>query len=447
MSPGRLLVITYHFGPEGAVGGLRWAGIAKYLARMGWQVTVITGAPQRGARGRCGGVDVEYCPRWWTSFDGFQLLRRRALKGGGGPARNGGPPAARPPGLLRRLRAEAASVLAFPDEGRGWICRAALRARSVVRRLQPDVIVSSGPPHSAHLVAGLAAMGSGARWLVDLRDPWAGPLTETWTSDSRAGTGVFRALSPCLEALVFRAADGLITSTRELGVALAAGYPGVAVTHISNGVDRESLPASESRQYPGLGVVHAGTLYTGRDLGPVVRALGTFLERHPEAALAGTKLRVAGTAEPGYAEAFWHVVAAAGMERHVEVLGRLPRAGALEVVSRSRLAVVLAQEQELQIPAKLYESVALGIPTLVIAPPGSAAGVEGTRVGAMVRDGTDVRGIADVLEQVWQNGLPKRQACSAPITYDAIAPSVDLLLRGDSRLGAARLSTEVTASS
>src|SRR2546427_696001 len=33
----RVLVITYHFPPDGSVGGLRWAGITKYLARLGWK--------------------------------------------------------------------------------------------------------------------------------------------------------------------------------------------------------------------------------------------------------------------------------------------------------------------------------------------------------------------------------------------------------------------------
>ena len=44
----RLLVITYHFGPDGPVGGLRWFGITKYLARLGWKVSVITAAPSIG---------------------------------------------------------------------------------------------------------------------------------------------------------------------------------------------------------------------------------------------------------------------------------------------------------------------------------------------------------------------------------------------------------------
>src|SRR4051812_6280385 len=41
---GRLLIITYHFPPDGAIGGQRWAGLSKYLARLGWEVHVVTSA-------------------------------------------------------------------------------------------------------------------------------------------------------------------------------------------------------------------------------------------------------------------------------------------------------------------------------------------------------------------------------------------------------------------
>lgn len=425
----RLLVITYHFAPEGPVGGLRWLGITKYLARLGWKSAVLTATRPSGNDASIG-TQVEWCPPLWTLIDGYRLLRRLGERGHGSfPV---APPAARrpgPPGLVRQLYREVAALLAFPDEGRGWILRAALRARSLIRRFQPQVVVSSGPPHSAHLVAGLATIGSAMQWLIDLRDPWAGPLPKIWLSHRRLGTRVFRTLAPQLERLAFRAAHAVITNTHQLAEALVAQYPDVPVACVPNGVDPECLPRPAPDPYPGLGIAYTGTLYTGRDLGPVVRALRMFLERHPDAAPAGSKLRIAGEAEPGHARAFYDAVAEAGMEPYVEVFGPLPRAQAQHVVSRSRLAVVLAQQQELQIPAKLYESVAMGIPTLVVAPPDSAAAVEGDRVGAAVRDSDDVEGIAAVLERLWEGGSRERSPCPVSITYEAIAPLVDQLLR------------------
>ena len=427
----RLLVISYYFGPDGSVGGLRWAGITKYLARLGWQASVITATPAV-RKGASSGAHVEWCPRLPTFLDGCRLLRRLAL--GRGPAlapkhESIGTPGAELRGLAGLLRREVAALIAFPDESRGWLVRAALRARAVIRRFEPQVVISSGPPHSAHLVAALATIGRAVRWFIDLRDPWGGPLTQAWASHARVGTRVFRTLSTPLERLTFGAADGVITNTHQLAAVLTERYPDVRVLCVPNGVDPENLPAPPRHPYPGLGIAYAGTLYAGRDLGPVVRALRLFLERHPEAARAGSKLRIAGTAELRHARALSDAVAAAGMEQYVELLGPLPRVQALELVCRSRLAVVLAQEQELQVPAKLYESVAMGVATLVVAAADSAAGVEGNRIGAIVRDADDVEGIAGGLEQLWCDGSGGRSPSPVPITYEAIAPLVDDLLR------------------
>jgi isocitrate lyase len=91
--------------------------------------------------------------------------------------------------------------------------------------------------------------------------------------------------------------------------------------------------------------------------------------------------------------------------------------------------VVLAQDQELQIPAKLYESVAMGVPTLVLARADSAAAAEGRRLGVMVRDPNDVEGVARVLEQLWVDDSRAPSPCPASITYEAIAALVDQILR------------------
>ncbi len=423
----RLLVITWYFPPDGAVGALRWAGIAKYLARLGWKVSVVTAAsPARDDA--ADGVHVESCPHLWTSYRLLGLLKRRlrkSLVSGSGVARPSGSP-----GLMRRLQLEVRGLLTFPDSTRGWVLRAALRSRSLIRRFQPHVVVSSGPPHFAHLTAGLATIGSSARWFIDLRDPWAGALMKGRASDSRARTWLAHALVPRLERLVFRAAQGVIANTVQHANALAAKYPDLVIACIPNAVDPEGLPPPAPNPYPGLGIAYTGSLYLGRDLAPVVRAFRMFLGRHPDAVAAGSKLRVAGHAEASHALAFDEAVAAAGLEQQVEVLGLLPRAEALNVVSRSRLVVVLAQDQPLQIPTKLYESVAMRIPTLVVAGADSAAAGEGARLGAVVRDPADVEGIAGVLEQLWQDGAGRRSPGSVPITYEAIAPLVDELLRG-----------------
>src|SRR6267143_316057 len=124
MTPPRLLVITYHFPPDGAVGGLRWAGITKYLARLGWQVSVVTAAAPPTGNSATLDAHVERCPRLRTLIDYCRELRslyQRSRRSVPTSSRVG--PAGRP-GLLRRVRGEVVEFLAFPADGRGWVFRA-----------------------------------------------------------------------------------------------------------------------------------------------------------------------------------------------------------------------------------------------------------------------------------------------------------------------------------
>src|SRR5207302_5863201 len=178
------------------------------------------------------------------------------------------------------LRRELASLLSFPDESRGWMLRAALHARRLIRRFRVDLVVTSGPPHSAHLAGLLATAGTPIAQVVDLRDPWSNQ-SEPWRNDPVFGTRTARFMISRLERRLFAAARDVIVNTPELADALGDRYPELRVTWVRNGVDPERLPRAGSGPLPGLAVTYAGTLYGGRDTRPALLGFRRFLDRHP----------------------------------------------------------------------------------------------------------------------------------------------------------------------
>src|SRR5437879_869139 len=129
----RLVVLSYHFPPDGAVGGLRWSGLTKYLARLGWSCWVVTAASPAGTE-VANGVTVESCPRRRTLNDVYRWLRLRPglQRVGRGPNEPFGEPLEQAAlGWVARMRLEAAMLLSVPDHGRGLILRAAAVGRSV----------------------------------------------------------------------------------------------------------------------------------------------------------------------------------------------------------------------------------------------------------------------------------------------------------------------------
>lgn len=424
----RLLILSYYFPPDDAVGGLRWAGLSRHLAALGWNVCVLTARATIAPPG----VTLETCAPGPTV--GERLLRVRRLWRGRTAGLGPGAAPASPgrTGVWSGLQREIRSLLWVANEGRGWVLAAARRARALIRRLQPDVIVSTGPPHGAHLAAWLATRGTRVRWFVDLRDPFVRPLGRAWRSSELWSGRLGPVLAGLEERVWIQAATGVLAATRETAAALAAHYPGLSIAWAPNGVDRELLPPRSPDPFPGLSIAHVGWLYGGRRLRPVLVALRRFLDRHPMVD-GRASLRLVGPIEAEKAEELRRDVAELRLEGHVHVLGQLPRAEALRLLSRSRLAIVLAQDQEYQVPAKLYEPVGMGITTMVVAEADSASGHEARRIGAIPVAPDDIAGMARVFEAIWAepNGSMAPSAGHGAVDYRALATQVSALLAGE----------------
>jgi glycosyltransferase involved in cell wall biosynthesis len=431
-APRRLVVVTYHYPPDGSVGGLRWAGFAKYLVRLGWEVHILT-ASQRAPAPLAEGVMLHLVAKRRTLNDWYLAISRRLRR----PRHTPDDPAEQPRitrhfRLLRALQRELGALTSFPDESRGWILRAALAAQRLIQRFEPTVVVSSGPPHGAHLAARLATARTHQPWVMDLRDPWVGQ-SRGFANNPVYGTPMMRRLVGVLERACVRAAAGAICNTPELTSRWKERYPDVRLTWIPNGVDLERLPRPTDQRLPGLSIVYAGTLYGSRDLRPVAQAFAQFLAQHPEAASDGSKLRVAGVMEAPHARKFEQRIAELGIEKHVEFLGMLPEADALQLVAKSRLSIVLAQEQEVQVPAKLYEAMGLGVTPLVLTEPGSATATEARRIGAPVVASDNVDEMTSTLARVWrQGGLARIGTVPTPIDYHHLSGTVSDFLINES---------------
>jgi glycosyltransferase involved in cell wall biosynthesis len=313
----------------------------------------------------------------------------------------------------------------FPDHARGWVFRAAGAARKLLKEKKFDVVISSGPPHSAHLAALLATRGQRTPFWIDMRDPWS--LTHAMHVQADWLVRAERFALRRLERLVFPRAKRVIVNTREFAAALRSDEPTTDVVHFPNGIDLEQLPTRDLSKVEHGSIAHVGTLYANRDLSSLLAAMGGVLRDRPSSAVA-LRLRVVGALESPHRERMHSEIDSAGLQAFVDICGSLPRSEAVEVLSRSHLALVLAQDQPMCVPAKLYEAVGLGIPTLVVAEEGSAAACEARRLGAMTLEDGDVAGLRRVLEDLLAGGIATRIESKTPISYEALAGQMHRLL-------------------
>lgn len=168
-----ILLLAFYWPPAGGPGVQRWLKMTKYLVRMGVKVTVYT--PRN--------------PDWFAVDESLvpevppdvEVLRRkifepyRALRRLAGRTPNQGTQAVASgdrPGLLKRLALKARAELFIPDARCGWI---APSTRYLTRWLQAhpvDAVISTGPPHSMHLIARNLHQCLHIPWVADFRDPW-----------------------------------------------------------------------------------------------------------------------------------------------------------------------------------------------------------------------------------------------------------------------------------
>jgi hypothetical protein len=426
----RLLVITYHFPPDGAIGGQRWAGLSKYLARLGWEVHVITASPP-DRQPATQNVHLHFRPRRRTLNDVYNAVagrfRRRPSSDQQSVRENSGRPHSpsplRPIAAVRRI---LGSSMYLPDDGRGWVVAAASTARALLRARKFHAVITSGPPHSAHFAGLAATFGRDERFWIDMRDPWS--LTHEFGAPEDWFVRAERFMLRQLERLVFPRAAKVIVTTMQFASALGAAEPDLDVTCLANGVALEQVPTRDVRIVQHGSIAYVGTLYGGRNLSSVCAAMRELLSDRPEAA-ATLRLNVAGPMESPHRRQLQDDIAGAGLTSMVNIHGLLPRAQALDLLNRSHLALVLAQDQPMQVPAKLYESVGAGIPTLVIAEQASAAACEARRIGAMTLDGSDVDGLRSVLEDILDGRIPTKIEPRTSISYEYLALKWDHLLR------------------
>ena len=178
----KVLMIAYHFYPDLEVGAVRSVKFARYLPEFGWEPYVLTTdlchIPKQDKSPLGFDCSIYRVSKWPTIDDGYMWLKKRIRSPQ--PSMNAAaeqskqitkadnqiPPA--PPFWKRFI----SSLSQTPDENIGWLIPAAREAARLIKKHRINVIYTSGPPHTCHLVGLSAKLLTGRKLVVDFRDPW-----------------------------------------------------------------------------------------------------------------------------------------------------------------------------------------------------------------------------------------------------------------------------------
>jgi glycosyltransferase involved in cell wall biosynthesis len=401
----RILLASFHFPPDAAVGGLRIAKFARHLAEAGWEPYVLTARDDLKDSGfdpdRCAGLEritvvkTGELPRWINRMARVKSAivgrsRPAAASADGESERHGETATA-------KLMRYAVSLLGYlPDDRKNWSAWAAVVAVRLIRKYRVRWVLTSGPPFSGHLIGVVAKAATGAKWVADFRDPWIDMLNERWP---QTRTRLSDAIERRMESVVVRLADRVVVTTERMKDAMSVRYPGVPserFVSIPNGIDSDRIRET-SQSYDRLTVTYAGSLYFDRTPEPLFAAVSHLIETS-RATRDDIRIQLLGDCQDVNGEEIGSLIRRYGLVDVVSVSGRIPHADIIEIMRRSHVLLVLAPERHrLVVPAKIYDYLGTGRIVLALAAPGATADLmKETQCGPCFAP-DDVQGLSNYL--------------------------------------------------
>ena len=170
----KVLIITYYWPPMGGGGVQRWLKTTKYLREFDWEPIIFTTENAEVSihdesllEDIPDGIEIIKVPIW----EPFRLYR--SLTGQKGEKIN--------PGFLQKKKGNSflqnisiwiRGNFFIPDAKKFWYRPSVKKLSSYLLKNKVDAIVSTGPPHTTHLIAQKIANRFSIPWLADFRDPW-----------------------------------------------------------------------------------------------------------------------------------------------------------------------------------------------------------------------------------------------------------------------------------
>jgi glycosyltransferase involved in cell wall biosynthesis len=359
----RALLVAYAFPPVGGAGVQRMSKLAKYLPLHGFTPQVLTVANPSVP------LTDESLARDLPAD--LEVIRARSLEPGYGAKKAAWEAAAdaKPSKKKQLVRFASGLVrqLAFPDIQMLWMPGAhAALAKLLLRAKAPDVVLISGPPFSQVLLAPLAR--TRAAVVLDYRDEWS--LIRGAYEMTRST--VARVVGDPLEAALLRTANMVTTATEEFRQNLLDRFTFLepsSVVAIPNGYDPADFPKDlPSPPRDRFVVSHVGTVFKLTSPRGLLGAIKRLHEKEPELAkLMDVKFvgRIVDL-EAGLFE---------GMEAlGVQRIGYLDHDEAIRALASSHLVLCVLDDTpgvERIYPAKIFEAMAIGRPSLTLAPEGA----------------------------------------------------------------------------
>ena len=400
----RVLIITYYWPPSGGSGVQRWLKMSKYLPEYGWQPVIYT-AENAEYPVEDPSLEKDVCPEaevirrpiaepymFYKKFLGIK--KEQKVKAGFIDESD------RKKGWKERLSVWIRGNFFIPDARCWWVKPSTKYLKTYLKDHPVDAIVSTGPPHSMHLIAMRLKKTLNLPWIADFRDPWTeidyyNDLHLTKCSDRKHHR---------LEHQVLTKADKVVA----VGWDMAKGLERLGAKDpivVPNGYDWDLQAGSCTAPLTqGFTLTHIGIIGANRNKHQLWQALQELTADH-EGLRKDLKIRLIGQVDQSVIRS----IADNGLQDNTEIIPYLPHDEVLQLQQTSQILLLLINNTPSArgiLTGKLFEYLASGRPILCIGPEdGDAARIITETGSGRTINFDDKEKIKAVIKEHYQNYL------------------------------------------
>ncbi|TDU39948.1 glycosyl transferase family 4 [Gelidibacter sediminis] len=362
--PKKALIITYYWPPAGGPGVQRWLKFVKYLPDFGIHPVVYI--PENPSYPLLDQTLLDDIPEDVTilkqpitePYKLAEIFSKQASK----TISSGVIPKVKKQTAIQKLMLYVRGNFFIPDARKAWVKPSVSYLSEYINEHQIETVITTGPPHSLHLIGLHLKARLGIKWIADFRDPWTtiGYHKKLKLSASAAQKHEH------MEKQVLTTADHIIVTSGNTKTEFAA-KSNQPVTVITNGYDYQQLPKTVKDQR--FSVAHIGSLLSERNPKALWKVLGELIQEYDDFKEVFV-LKLIGVVSDDVLNKIRQFIP----ENNIDIVGYVTHKEALVHQRQSQLLLLIeidSEDTKAIIPGKLFEYMVAETPIVAVGPPDS----------------------------------------------------------------------------
>jgi hypothetical protein len=359
----RVLIITYYWPPAGGPGVQRWLKFVTYFKEFG--IEPIVYIPENPHYPIIDDNIVNEVP------ERIQILKHpikepykfaRLFSRSKTRELSRGLISDKKPSIVERTLLWIRGNLFIPDARIAWVKPSVKFLSNYLSKHNVDALITTGPPHSLHLIGMELKKSLNLPWIADFRDPWTGIH---YHRDLKLSCSSERKHQQ-MESEVLNKADRVVVTSKGTRRSFKK-ITNKPIDVITNGFDEIEMPRQKLDNK--FSLVHVGSLLSRRN--PVIlwEVIAEICSENSSFA-QDLQIKLIGTVS----EEIVHSINNLGLAEKYKLLGYVSHKEAIQFQRNAQLLLLIemnTSETAIIIPGKLFEYLSSIRPIIALGPKGS----------------------------------------------------------------------------